>query len=301
MRSAGSAWGALALLSLAMSTTSLAQGQVEATDSRGTRIRLGAPATRIVSLAPGITELLFEIGAGQKLVGTDQASDFPPAAKAIPRVGNSMAINLEQIAALHPDLVLAWPHGAAQRQSAGLRSLGVPVFVSDPDSIDAIADTFRALGRLTGTQSVADERAQALQSRARKIMLDHSGKEAIAAYIQIWDRPLMTINGRHLISNALELCGVRNVLASDPRLTPTAGREAVAALDPQVIVLLASPTQAAAWARDWTILPQMRAARTGALVEVDPDRIARPTSRLLDGVASACDALVRFRTPRPRP
>jgi len=291
----------LALFSLSLPHALPAQEAIEVADSGGGRVRLAAPARRIVSLAPGITELLFEIGAGERVVGTDEASDFPPAAKAVPRVGNSLALNLEQVAALRPDLLIAWPHGAAQRQLAGLRSLGIPVFLSEPDSIEAIAGEMRAFGRLTGNAPAAEARAQALLARASKIAGDHGGREPIRVFVQIWDRPLMTINGRHLISNALRLCGARNVFADAARLTPTPNREAVAALDPPAIVLLAGPAQAAAWARDWKGLAQLQAVRTGALVAIDPDRLARPTSRLLDGVAATCEALAAHRAPARRP
>ena len=285
----------MALLLLAIATTASPQDGVEAADSHGTRVRLSAPAKRIVSLAPGITELLFEAGAGTKVVGADDASDYPPMAKAIPRVGNSMAINLEQVAALRPDLLIAWPHGAAQRQMAGLRALGVPVFLADPDSIDAIANTMMLLGRLAGTDDVASRQAGALRDTARRISSEHQGQQGISAYVQIWHHPLMTINGRHLISNALQLCDIRNVFAADQRLTPTPGREAVIASDPQSIILLAGSSQGSAWKQEWTRFPYLRAVRTGAIVTIDPDKLARPTSRLLDGVSQVCNALRRFR------
>ncbi len=286
---------AMVLLMLAMATEVLPQDGVEAIDSRDNRIRLSAPAKRIVSLAPGITELLFEAGAGARVVGADDASDFPPVAKAIPRVGNSMAINLEQVAALRPDLVIAWPHGAAQRQMAGLRALGVPVFLADPDSIDAIANTLILLGSLAGTNDVASKQAGALRVTARRISSEHQGQQSISAYVQIWDHPLMTINGRHLISNALQLCGIRNVFAADQRLTPTPGREAVIASDPQSIILLAGSTQASVWKQEWSRFPRLRAVRAGAIAAIDPDMLARPTSRLLDGVSQVCNALRRYR------
>ena len=285
----------MALLLLAMVTTASPQEGVEVTDSHGTRVRLSAPAKRIVSLAPGITELLFEAGAGARVMGADDASDFPPEAKAIPRVGNSMAINLEQVAALRPDLVVAWPHGAAQRQMAGLRALGVPVFFADPDSIEAIANILILLGRLAGTEDVASRQAGALRNTARRILSEHQGQQGISAYVQIWDHPLMTINGRHLISNALQLCGIRNVFAADQRLTPTPGRETVIATDPQSIILLAGSSQASAWKQDWTRFAHLRAVRAGAIIAVDPDSLARPTSRLLDGVSQVCSALRRYR------
>ncbi len=287
--------GMAALLALAATTAAVPHDLVEAIDSRGNRVRLNAPAQRIVSLAPGITELLFEAGAGEKIAGADDASDFPPAAKSIPRVGNSTAISLEQVATLRPDLVVAWPYGAAQRQMSGLRALGVPVFLADPNSIDTIVSTLVALGRLAGTTDVADNQASAMRDAARRIAGQYQGVRSISAYLQIWDRPLMTVNGLHLISSALQLCGIRNVFAAEKGLTPSPGSEAVIATDPQSIILLANPSQAAAWKQQWNRYPHLRAARAGAIVVIDPDRLARPTSRILEGVAQACDALRPFR------
>lgn len=266
-----------------------------ATDDAGTRVALPRAAQRIVSLAPHVTELLFAAGAGGKVVGVTEYSDFPPAAASIARVGAYSALDLERIAALRPDLVVAWGSGNPPGQVAALRRLGLPVFVSEPRRLDDVSATLRRIGDLAGTPAAAGTAADAFDRRRAALAAAQAGKPRLAVFYQIWDKPLMTINREHIISAVITLCGGDNVFAGLPSLAPTIGIEAVLRADPQVIVASGMDTRRPEWLDAWKAFPQLRAVRSGQLHAVPPDLLQRHTPRLLDGAEAMCAALDRAR------
>src|ERR671923_1683094 len=136
---------------------------VTAIDSAGRRLSLPAPAERIVSLAPHVTEQLYAAGAGAKLVAASEYSDYPEEAKRLPRVASSGAVNLEMVLALKADLVVAWRLEATAPALARLEALGVPVFYSEPRRLAQIPDTIEALGELAGTTAAAKPLAASLR------------------------------------------------------------------------------------------------------------------------------------------
>ncbi len=207
---------------------------VSAIDDAGTTVTLAQPATRVISLAPHITEQLFAIGAGDRIVGTTEYADFPPAAAAIPRVGRAHSLDLERIAALRPDLIVIWGSGFPPAMIASVERLGVPVFVSEPHSLGDVARSLERLGVLTGsdgTTAAAQFNAKVDALRAR-----YSGRAPVRVFYQVWSAPLMTLSGRHVISEAIELCGGRNVFAGLLPVAPQVSTEAVLAADPQIII-----------------------------------------------------------------
>ncbi|MBL8382217.1 MAG: cobalamin-binding protein [Burkholderiales bacterium] len=246
------------------------------------------PAMRIVSLAPNLTELLFAAGAGARVVGVDASSDHPPAARALPRVGSSATLDIERILALRPDLIVAWPHGAARRHAAQLHRLGIPVLTIDPRTIDGIADAIEVLGRRAGTTAQADPAAQALRERARVLAARFAASAPVRVFVQIWDVPLMTISDRHLMADGLRVCAARGILGDDRALTPAPSREAVIAADPALLVMVAEDAQAAAWLRQWQRAPAPRFAAAPRHLAIDPDRFARASPRFLDAVEVLC-------------
>lgn len=256
-------------------------------DDRGRELTLERPATRIVSLAPNLTELLFEAGAGEKLIGAVAYSDFPDAAQRIPRIGEASRLNIEEILDLKPDLVVAWKTGNNREDYEKLERLGLKVYVLEPDRIARIPNIIEDLGRLTGTETVADAAADTFRVKYADLQRRYAGRTPVRVFYQIWERPLMTINGAHFISDALRQCGGENIFASLPLLAPTVDIEAVIASDPQAILINASAGDPDNWRR-W---PTVTAARLGNLFTIHDDLISRPTSRLLDGMEQLCDIL----------
>ena len=175
-----------------------ASAQVMVRDDYGHEVRLERPASRIVSLAPHLTEILYAAGAGERLVGAVDFSDYPAAARALPRVGSDARIDLEAVLALRPDLVVAWPNAGSLRAVDRLAELGVPVFRSEPRELDDIASTLQRLGRLAGSGRQADLAAAAFRARAVALQRRYGAARKVRVFYQIWDRPLLTVNGAHV-------------------------------------------------------------------------------------------------------
>lgn len=275
---------------LACLTVASHANDVRVIDDAQRTVELSAPATRIISIAPHVTELLFAAGAGDRVVGVDEFSDHPPAARALPRIGRHSGLDLEAIVALRPDLVVGWASGNRMPQLDRLDALGIALYLNEIRSIEDIATSIETLGRLAGTQPVARIAADALRERAEALRAGSEG-ERLSVFYQVWDRPLMTINGEHLISRAIERCGGQNVFAPLSQLAPTVSVEGVLAANPQVILATrvddTTPTGLAEWRR-W---PDLAATRHDNLLALPADLLQRPGPRFIDGVEALCAAL----------
>lgn len=269
--------------------------EVGGVDDAGQRLTLAEPARRIVSLTPHLTELLFAAGAGDRVVGVSAWSDYPEAARRLPRIGDSSLLDLERIVALKPDLVVAWGNGSSAQQLARLTAAGLPVWVSESRSLAHIAVTLRAFGRLAGTSAVAEARAAAFESRLADLRARYGGRRTLAVFYQIWHQPLLTIGGGHPISEALRVCGARNVFGALTAITPSVDPEAVLLADPDAIVTGSVDPTGPDQLDRWRALKSLRVAREGRLIVVDPDTLHRPTDRMADGIEALCVKLDRLR------
>jgi len=290
------------LLFLSLLVYSPAQaGDIQVRDDTGSNITLRAPAKRIVSLAPHVTELLFAAGAGDSLVGVDSYSNFPPEATRLPVVGSHERLNLEAILALKPQLLVAWQSGNVRTQVEQLGNLGIPVFYSEPRRLEDIASNLERLGLLAGTSAVANKAAREFRLRLGGLTASYAGQLPVRTFYQIWHQPLMTINGEHLISQIISLCGGQNVFASLESLAPVVDREAVLRADPQIIIASGVAKQQPEWLENWKQWPQLSATRFDQLYFIEPDLIQRHTPRILDGANIMCrqlaEARSRYKTP----
>jgi len=284
-----------AIATLAAAAASAAA--VEVRDDTGARVALPAPARRIISLAPHTTELLFAAGAGDRIVGADEFSDYPAAAKSLPRVGSSALVDLERIAMLKPDLVVVWRNGTAAARIESIRALGVPVYLNEPHALADVATTLVRLGTLAGTEAQARIAAAAYQARVDALAARFGALPRVTVFWQVWARPLLTINGRHMISDALRVCGGANVFAALDPLVPAISVEAVVAADPDAIVTTTNDATAAGSEGDgdglgeWRALATLRATRGGNLIALSADTIHRPSPRAVEGVEALCTEL----------
>lgn len=274
------------------------QAAVTTIDDAGREVSLPGPAGRIVSLAPHITELLFSAGAGAKVVGAVQWSDFPEAASRIPRVGDTYSVDLERIVEMRPDLIVAWKSGNSQLTVRRLLDLGLPVFISEPRSLDDIGESIRRLGELAGTADFAPAEHAAYMQRLQALRSRNPGGPAVSVFYQVWDEPIFTVNGEHVISEVIGLCGGRNVFAALPSLSTQIGREAVLAADPDVIIASGADAERPAWLDNWNQWPSMTAVRHGTLFHVAPHLLQRHTVRILDGAEQVCTMLNTARNNR---
>lgn len=288
--------GLLVLLAAVFSCPALA---ITAEDGLGREVVLEEPARRIVALAPHIVENLFSAGAGEHLVGVVSYSDWPGAARDIPRVGTFNAFSLEQIAALQPDLVVMWGSGNGARALEKLQRLSVPVYVSELRRIEDIPRDIRQLGRLAGTRDIAEREAARLEQGFARLAANYRNRRPLKVFYQIWHEPLQTISGEHLISEVLALCGGQNLFADASGLAPRISLEAVLAGDPDVIVAGGMQGQRREWLDYWQQFPQLRAVRHEGLLPTDPDLLQRPTARLLTGATRLCRDLEAARATAP--
>lgn len=274
---------ALALLLLPLSA-SLASERVE----------------RIVSLAPHVTELLFAAGAGGRVVGVVSYSDFPEEARGLPRVGGYRQLDLEGIVALKPDLVVAWRSGNPASQVERLESLGLRLVYIDPHRLEEIPEALERLGRLAGSEAEAARAAKRFRDELRRLRDAYGARPPVKVFYQIWNRPLMTVNGEHLISDVIRLCGGENRFAALAELAPRLDVEAVLAADPEVIVASGMGEERPEWLDMWRDWPSLTATQRGNLFFIPPDLIQRHTPRILDGAARLCEALERVRVRREK-
>jgi len=260
-------------------------------DDAGVSHTFSQPVTRIVSLMPHGTELMFEVGAGDLLVGAVQYSDYPQAAQKIPRVGGYSGLNIEAIAALNPDLLLSWPDGNAARELQRLKQLGFRLFASDPVGYDNIANNLRRFGKLTGREAQANQVARRFMAEVNALQQQYSQRPALSVFYQVWYQPLMTQNKDTFISKAIELCGGRNIFADLSIRAPQVSMESVLVANPDVIVASGMGEARPEWLDDWRDYPHLKAVQSGSLFHIHPDYFHRPTSRFLVGTRLLCEKM----------
>ena len=268
-------------------------------EDSGTPLRLEKPASRIVTLAPHLAEMVFAAGAGDRLVGVVDYSTYPEEAKKIPRVGGYSHFDLEAIVALNPDLIVAWRSGNSPAHIEKLQKLGFPVYVSQPDRIEDIAQELMRLGALADTRAVANAEAARLRARLKALRDRYASLARVRTFYQIWKQPLTTIGGKQIISSVIRLCGGKNIFDSLEPLAANVTVESVVAANPEVIIASGMDQSRPEWLDDWRRWTSILAVERNNLFFIDPDLIQRHTPRLLDGAERLCEHLETARSRRP--
>jgi iron complex transport system substrate-binding protein len=276
-----------------IASCAVAHAAVVVVDDEGRRVELAQPARRVVSLAPHLTEQLFAIGAGDLIVGTTDFADYPEAAKAVPRVARAHSVDLERVGAARPDLVAIWGSGFPPATIDAVRRLGAPVFVSEPARLADIATSMERLGTLTGRP--AAPAVTAFSARLAALAERYRGRRPVRVFYQVWSEPLMTLGGRHVVSEAIALCGGRNVFADLTAVAPRVSTEAVLAADPEVIVTAEPGARPSGALAMWQPFERIAAVRRQQLVTLDADRMNRHGPRIVDEIDTLCLAIDRAR------
>jgi len=287
----------LALCAVVALQNLAAAAEVSLADDRGGTVVLAAPAQRIVTLTPHLAEIVFAAGAGGRLVGVARFSDYPQAAQRLPRVGDGSRVDLERIVALEPDLILAWKSGNQAGDIARLERLGFPVFVTEPSRLEDIPRLLRAVGVLAGTARAAERAYYEFDNNINMLRERYSRRPPLRVFYEIWHRPLITVNGNHMISDVIGLCGGRNVFAQAPVLTPTVSVEAVLAAQPDVILGGGSAAREKEFTAQWRT-SAVKALRELPVFYVEPDTIQRQTPRIVEGAKAICEHLESVRRNR---
>jgi len=285
----------LALVLFLFMAGGIGNAAVSVIDDEGSVIELQQPATRIISLAPSLTELLFAAGAGSRLVGVVDYSDFPPEAQSIQIVGRHDLLDMERILQLQPDLIVAWQSGNPRASVARLRELGFKVYVAEPKLLDSIPTHLERLGTLTGTSTEGNREAAKFRATLATLSREYQEAAPVSVFYQVWDMPLITAGGNELINDIITLCGGRNIFADITLVAPKVSVEAVLARNPSAIIASGMDIERPEWLDDWKLWPGITAIKQGNLFFVPPDLLQRHTPRALLGAQMLCEQVAHAR------
>jgi iron complex transport system substrate-binding protein len=276
-----------------------AQAAITVLDDDGKAVTLARPAQRIVAMAPHVTELLFAAGGGAKIVGAVSYSDYPEAAKRIPNIGSNRQIDMERVIAMKPDLIVVWMHGSSERQVEELRALGIPMFHSEPRKLDDIASSLQKMGKLMGTEAVAEPATAALRKELGALRAKYASRAPVRMFYQVWDKPLYTLNGAHIVSDAIRVCNGVNIFAPLKVTAPIVSVEAVLQEDPEAIFSTGEGSQNDGGVNLWKPFTNMTAVKRNNLFRIDGNLLNRAGPRMVAGTAALCEKLELARQHRP--
>jgi iron complex transport system substrate-binding protein len=287
----------LAALSAGLLST-MAQAAITVKDDAGQTVTVAKSAMRVISLAPSVTELLFAAGGGERIVGAVNYSDYPEAANRIPRIGSNREIDMELLISLKPDLIVAWRHNSSERQIEMVRQLGIPVFQSDAQTLDAIPVSVERLGQLMGTDAAAKAAAAALRTQLASLRKKYAGRAPVRTFYQVWDKPLYTLSGKHILTDAMRLCGGVNIFDKLTVTAPVVTLESVLQENPEVIIATAEKNYGGV--QLWKPYGTLHAVRSNNLFTLDGHLLNRAGPRMIQGTATMCEVLEQARGRRPK-
>lgn len=276
----------------------MATAAITVVDDAGRQVTLQAPARRIISMAPHVTELLFAAGGGERIVGAINFSDYPEAAKKIPLVGSNAQIDMERVIALKPDLLVVWQSGNTGRQLEQLGKLGIPVFYSEPHKLDQVADSLTRFGRLLGTEAAAAKSAADYRASIAGLGARYARRPKVRVFYQIWDKPIYTLSGKHIIDDAIRLCGGENIFAGLAVVAPSVSTESVLQANPEAIFGGDQHDPEDAGIGIWKPYRSLLAVERGNMFRLEGELLTRPGPRMAQGVAQLCDKIELARQRR---
>ena len=262
-----------------------------ARDDTGDTITVGTAPCRIVSLAPGTTAMLFAAGAGHCMVGTIAHSDEPAEAATVPLVGDAETLDFEQLIGLRPTVVVVAVDVVQRARIDRIRALGIPVYQVHVTRLAQMPESLRRLGLLAGTESAANRKADELATELAALDARYRNRARVRVLYQIWDRPIYTIGGRHVITDALTLCGAVNVFSDLGTAAPAVTREAAVLRNPDLILASAPPGAADEWLAEWRKFPMLAAVRDGHLVSHADARIDRMGPSVIAATGKLCEVI----------
>nr|WP_123071888.1 cobalamin-binding protein [Massilia aurea] len=278
--------------------TAHAEAAITVKDDAGLAVTVAKPALRVVSMAPSVTELLFAAGGGNQIVGAVNYSDYPEAAKRIPRIGSNREIDMELLISLKPDLIVAWRHNSSERQIEMVRRLGIPVFQSDPQTLDGIPDAVLRLGQLLGTDAAAKATATQLREQLAGLRAKYANRSTVRTFYQVWDKPLYTLSGKHILTDAMKLCGGENIFDKLTVTAPIVSIESVLQANPEAIIATAEKNYGGV--ELWKPYGTLAAVRSNNLFTLDGHLLNRAGPRMVQGTAAMCEVLEQARQRRSK-
>ena len=271
-----------------------APGAIKVTDDDGRVFVLDQPARRIVTLSPSLAEIVFAVGAGDRLVGVSSYSDDPIEASKIRVVASSGRIDIERLRWLRPDLVIGWRTGNPARDLERIKRMGMPVFMTEPRNLTDIARIVRTIGVLTGTSDVADMTARSFDELVASLSI--TAAEPMTAFVEIWHRPLLTVSGAHLMTDILRICGASNVFAGIPALTARVSPEQLLIANPRLLVVSGTAEARQSIIERWQAFKLVRAVQDGNIVVIDSRVLHRQGLRIVEAVRDICAGVRQARS-----
>jgi vitamin B12 transport system substrate-binding protein len=252
-------------------------------------LALSSPALaglRVVSLAPSLSEIVVELDSADLLVGVLDAGERPAAIADVPSVGGYGQLDMERLLSLKPDLLLLWPGSVGAGQRDQLKRLNIPTFIAEPHTLTQLAAQIEAIAEQLGRPERGAKRAAELRAQLEGMRQRYQRDVPLRVFYQVWDKPLYTVGGGQIISDALEVCGARNVFADLNLPAPQVSIEAVLQRDPEVIVV-GDQAQLGAW----KVWPQVAAVRQGRLLLVTDKGLERPSGQMISATAKLCQLI----------
>lgn len=263
----------------------------ELTDDAGRRVSLPAQVNRVISLAPNLTEIVFAVGAGDRLVGRTSYCDYPAEAKAVPEVGDTLQPSLERIIALRPQVVLITTASQLEIFTRQLQNQNIAVFVTDPHDLDGVFRTIEQVGEIVGQKQQAQVLVQKLRERATAVEEAVKGKPPVRVFYQVSGQPLYTIGRDSFLTDLIRRAGGISVTADVPGAWPRYSDESALAARPEAIILPTGGSMGAANSAVTEALQQSPAVLAGRVYKINDDHLARPGPRSLDGLEAMARAL----------
>lgn len=255
------------------------------TDELGRKVEIAPHPQRIVSLAPSLTETLFAVGAGKQIVGVTSYCDYPEDAKRIERVGDTLNPNIERLASLRPDLVLITTSSQLEQFARKLDSLGIPLYVIDPKSIDEVAKSAEEIGKVTGHAGEGAAVASKMRERTEEIARRVRNLPKKRVFFIVGMEPLFTIGRDAFLTDMIDRAGGDSITKNVAPAWPQYSREAVIAGAPGVIIAGGSTPAFEKVTDTWTeMFAATPAGRHGDIYRVNNDLVQRPAPRIVDGL-----------------
>jgi len=262
-------------------------------DDFGRNLVVKKPATRIVTLAPSLTEAAFAAGVGDLVVGVDSLSDYPPAVAQLPRIPVGSSSSVDAVAALNPDLVLAWADGTRTEDVERMTKAGATVYLVKSRHLADVPRLLTVIGQLTGRDTARV--VGAFEKRITALVNENREKPKLSVFLEVWNRPLTTVAGDNVLNEALAVCRGDNVFVDIGGNRPIMKWSEVQSANPYLIVGVNSASNAEEFRANWLLHPAIPAVKADRLLYIESDALQRPTVRSADAIASLCAQLDQVR------
>lgn len=291
---AGLALSALVLLSCSVPRpvpTADLPGSRQVTDEAGRRINVPARVERFISLAPNLTEIVYAVGAGDRLVGNTTFCDYPEQARQVQKVGDTLQPSIERILALRPQLVLVSTASQLEVFTKHLEEHRIPVYVTDPQDLEGVFRSIEDLGRLLNQETRAEETVRQLRKRATLVSDVLKSTSPIKVFYQLSAEPLYTAGRDSFVTDLIRRAGGASVTSDVPEAWPRYSQEAAVAARPEAIILPTDGSMGSANAEVAAGLRRSPAALSGKVYRINGDYLSRPGPRAVDGLEALAHAL----------